>query len=112
MGRGVAQALFQRFALGDEARGILRRPGEQQRRLDVQDAGERRSLVVLVRIRAEIGFFLRAGVCARAVNAGHQNRCSDVGIGNLKFRVGQQACHVKCADGVADRHDLVAVAAE
>jgi hypothetical protein len=51
-------------------------------------------------------------VCARAVNAGHQNRCGDVGINNLKFRVGQQARHVKRADSVADRYDLVAVAAE
>ena len=100
------------LACRDQARRIGRRPREQQRRLDVEDAGKRRSRIVLAGVVAEIGFFRRAGVGALVVDARHQHGRGDAGIADLEFRVREQACDVKSADRIADRHDLVAAAAE
>src|SRR5260370_5869098 len=64
MGRGVAQELFQLLALSDEPPRIGRRPGEQDRRLDIEDAGKYRSLIVFAGVLTEIRLFDCVGIRA------------------------------------------------
>ena len=89
----VSAFRLQRRGAGD----LASTRAKQQRCLDVQRCrGGHRSLIAwLASAGAEIGFFLRVGVRGSRDQRGHQNRRGDAGIGNLKFRVGQQACHVE-----------------
>src|SRR6266481_2621979 len=73
MGGRVAQLLVKLFALSDEVWRVGRGPGEQERRIDVQDAGKCRPLIVFAGIRAKVGFFRRAGIRAKTVKARYQH---------------------------------------
>src|SRR5580704_2298019 len=61
---GAAQQLLEFLALRDQARGVLRRPGEHDRHLHLENAWKGRSFVVLARVGAEIRLLVLAGVAA------------------------------------------------
>src|SRR6516164_6515179 len=108
----LAHALLQALGLSDQARRIDRRPGQHDRLLDPKDAGECGSLVVLARVRTEIGSLAVTRFGVGAVNPRHQHGSGEIGIGSLEFPVREEAGEMEGAGLEADCYDGAAIAPE
>src|SRR4029077_18858752 len=109
---GGAKSLPELLGFRDQARWICSRPGEHDRRVYLEDAGEGRAVAIFAHIRTEIGSLVIVALLARVINSRQQYRSGDIGIGHLQFLVRKKTRKVECPDGIADGNDLARVPAE